>query len=98
MRGRDALNVPGALKRAPALSPSRRPPPGTHRPLLLHRRERRRLPDLVDDTLDEGPIRLRRLLRRLPLRIRHEGRPRTLPMREVVEGADIHELVRLPDH
>src|SRR5919197_84882 len=64
---------------------------------LLERREGSRLPDLVDDALDEGPVRLRRLPRRLPLRVRQERRPRPVAVGEIVVGADVDELVRLAD-
>src|SRR2546430_10989347 len=66
--------------------------------LLLERRKRGRLPDLVNDPLNERPVRLRRLPRRLPFRVRHEGRPRPPAVRQIVVGADVDELVRLPDH
>src|SRR5207245_10785922 len=42
---------------------------------LLEGRERRRAPDLVDDALDERPVRLARLARGQPLGIDHEGLP-----------------------
>src|SRR5205809_1097481 len=64
---------------------------------LLERREGGRPPDLVDDPLDERPVRLRRLPRGLPLRVRHERRPHPLAVGEVVVGADVDELVRLAD-
>src|SRR5437870_13794013 len=64
---------------------------------LLERREGGRPPDLVDDPLDEGPVRLRRLPRGLPFRVRHERRPRPLAVGEIVVGADVHELVGLAD-
>src|SRR2546426_6926205 len=64
---------------------------------LLERREGGRPPDLVDDPLDEGPVRFRRLPGRLPLRVRHERRPHPLAVGEVVVGADIDELVRFTD-
>src|SRR5256712_3153775 len=64
---------------------------------LLERREGGRPPDLVDDPLDEGPVRFRRLPGRLPLRVRHERRPHPLAVGEVVVGADIDETVRFSD-
>src|SRR2546428_561370 len=64
---------------------------------LLERREGGRPPDLVDDPLDEGPVRFRRLPRRLPFRVRHERRPHPLAVGEVVVGADVDELVRFAD-
>src|SRR5438876_3530004 len=66
-------------------------------PRLLERREGGRLPDLVDDPLDEGPVRFRRLPRRLPFRVRQERRPHPLAVGEVVVGADVDELVRFAD-
>src|SRR5919198_6039852 len=65
---------------------------------LLHRRERRRPPDLVYDALDERPVRLARLARGQPLRIGRERLPDALAMREVVVRADVDHLVRLADH
>src|SRR3989454_8929577 len=70
---------------------------GSPRAPLLHRREGGRLPDLVDDALDERPVRLRDLPRRLPVRVRHERRPRPLAVGEIVVRADVDELARLAD-
>src|SRR5919106_5657661 len=55
-------------------------------PGLLDRRERRRLPDLVDDALEQRPVGLRRLARGLPLGIGLERGPSLRAMAEVVEG------------
>src|SRR5205809_3381751 len=50
------------------------------------------------DALDERPVRRRDLPRRLPVRVRHERRPRPLAVGEIVVRADVDELVRLADH
>src|SRR5438093_7496229 len=64
---------------------------------LLQRRERRGPPDLVDHALEQRAVGLRRLAGGLPVGVGLERRPRLRAVREVVERADVDQLVGLAD-